>query len=50
MVGRLVEERFFPFANAQGQNDRLEIGKHLENEIYFVKVKGYNPTKIIKLR
>ncbi|PIU28257.1 MAG: hypothetical protein COT09_05540 [Candidatus Hydromicrobium americanum] len=46
MMGQLVEERFF----ADAQNDRLEIGKDLPAGIYFVKVKGYKSTKIIKLK
>ncbi len=52
------EERFF--ADAQndrgGQNDKstqvkdCKIGEKLLPGVYFVKVRGYKPTKIIKLR
>ncbi|MBI4722922.1 MAG: right-handed parallel beta-helix repeat-containing protein, partial [Candidatus Stahlbacteria bacterium] len=46
ITGKLVEEaRFF----ADAQNDRLKIGKNLLPGIYFVKIKGYKPIKVIKL-
>ncbi|MBI4721489.1 MAG: T9SS type A sorting domain-containing protein [Candidatus Stahlbacteria bacterium] len=53
IMGRLVEEERF-FADAQNdranaQNDRLKIGKDLPRGIYFVKLKGYKPVKIIKM-
>ena len=41
MVGRLVEER--------SEKREAIIGKNLPAGIYFVKVRGYKPTKIIKL-
>ncbi|MBI4721679.1 MAG: hypothetical protein HY769_01535 [Candidatus Stahlbacteria bacterium] len=34
---------------ADAQNDRLKIGKNLSPGIYFVKLKGYKPLKIIKM-
>ncbi|MBI4721675.1 MAG: T9SS type A sorting domain-containing protein [Candidatus Stahlbacteria bacterium] len=46
ITGKLVEEaRFF----ADAQNDRLKIGKNLSPGIYFVKLKGLKPVKIVKM-
>ena len=41
MVGRLVEER--------SEEQEARIGKNLPAGIYFVKIKGHKPVKIIKL-
>ena len=46
ITGKLVEEeRFF----ADAQNDKCETGKNLPQGIYFLKVKGCKPVKIIKI-
>lgn len=41
IVGRLVEE--------VSATNEMKVGKHLSSGIYFVKVKGYKPVKIIKI-
>ena len=50
MAGRLVEERNVELKDCKLKIEDCKIGKNLRAGIYFVKVKGYEPTKIIKLR
>ncbi len=50
VMGRLVEERRVGLEDSKLKIQDYKIGKNLCAGVYFVKVKGYEPTKIIKLR